>query len=54
MIIEQILVTNMAVFCYLVGDETTGEAALIDPAGDFDIIFEKKQMFLLKCAQNQL
>ncbi|HPJ37440.1 MAG TPA: MBL fold metallo-hydrolase [Spirochaetota bacterium] len=41
MIIEQILVTNMAVFCYLIGDESSGEAALIDPAGDFDFIFEK-------------
>ncbi len=39
MIIEQILVTGMAVFCYLIGDEKTAEAALIDPAGDFDLIF---------------
>lgn len=38
MIIEQILVTGMAVFCYLVVDESTGEAILIDPAGDFDKI----------------
>jgi glyoxylase-like metal-dependent hydrolase (beta-lactamase superfamily II) len=41
MIVEQILVTHMAVFCYLVGDEQTREAALIDPAGDFDSIFER-------------
>ena len=39
MIIEQILVTGMAVFCYLVVDETTKEAVLIDPAGDFDSIY---------------
>jgi glyoxylase-like metal-dependent hydrolase (beta-lactamase superfamily II) len=39
MIIEQILVTNFAVFCYLIVDETTGQGALIDPAGDFDRIF---------------
>ncbi|MCP4137254.1 MAG: MBL fold metallo-hydrolase [bacterium] len=41
MIIEQILVTNMAVFCYLIADEKTREGILIDPAGDFDKIFEK-------------
>ncbi len=41
MIIEQILVTGMAVFCYLVVDETTKEAVLIDPAGDFDAIYSK-------------
>ena len=33
MIIEQILVTNMAVFCYLIADENTLEGVLIDPAG---------------------
>ena len=33
MIIEQILVTHMAVFCYLVADEKTKEGVLIDPAG---------------------
>ena len=43
MIIEQILVTGMAVFCYLIGDETTGDGLLIDPAGDFEKIFEKIQ-----------
>ncbi len=41
MIIEQILVTGMAVFCYLIGDEKTKEGALIDPAGDFHKIFDK-------------
>jgi prepilin-type processing-associated H-X9-DG protein len=38
MIVEQILVTFMAVFCYLVVDEETKEAILIDPAGDFESI----------------
>ncbi len=38
MIIEQILVTQMAVFCYLVADESTREAVLIDPAGDHQLI----------------
>ena len=41
MIIEQILVTGMAVFCYLVADEKTKEGVLIDPAGDFEKIFRK-------------
>jgi len=41
MIIEQILVTGMAVFCYLIADEKTKDAVLIDPAGDFDLIFKK-------------
>ncbi len=39
MIIEQILVTGMAVFCYLIADEKTKEGMLIDPAGDYDKIF---------------
>lgn len=41
MIVEQILVTEMAVFCYLVVDEVTGNAVLIDPAGDFDRIMKQ-------------
>ena len=41
MIIEQILVTGMVVFCYLITDETTKESVLIDPAGDYDLIFKK-------------
>ncbi|RJQ84625.1 MAG: MBL fold metallo-hydrolase [Desulfobacteraceae bacterium] len=32
--IEQILLSRMDTFCYLVGDETAGAAALIDPAFD--------------------
>ena len=39
MIIEQVLVTPMAVFCYLVADKKNGEGVLIDPAGDFEKIF---------------
>lgn len=38
MIIEQIIVGHMAVFCYILGDETTKEAVLIDPSSDFDKI----------------
>ncbi len=41
MIIEQILVTGMAVFCYLVVDESTKDAVLIDPAGDYNSIFKQ-------------
>ena len=41
MIIEQIMVTGMVVFCYLIIDESTKEAVVIDPAGDFDLIFKQ-------------
>ncbi len=34
MILEQIQVGHMAVFAYLIGDEQTGEAMLVDPAAD--------------------
>lgn len=43
MIIEQIQVTPMAVFCYLVADKKGGQAVLIDPAGDFNKIFTQVQ-----------
>jgi hydroxyacylglutathione hydrolase len=36
--IEQVLVGPMAVFCYLVVCQETGECILIDPAGDEDRI----------------
>ena|GEM_PF-1968796 len=36
MIPEQLLVTGMAVCCYLVSDEKTRKGILIDPAGDHD------------------
>jgi hydroxyacylglutathione hydrolase len=39
MIIEQMQVTSMDVFCYLLADEETREGVLIDPAGDFELIF---------------
>jgi len=38
--IEQIMVGYMQVFCYLVYDENTGEAVLIDPAGNEDDLLE--------------
>ncbi len=48
MIIEQILVTGMAVFCYLIVDESTKEAVLIDPAGDYGSIFSKVELHKAK------
>jgi hydroxyacylglutathione hydrolase len=39
--IVQLLVGQMAVFAYLVGCEQTGEAVVIDPAGDMDRIVEE-------------
>lgn len=38
MIIEQIVVGRMSVFCYIIGDEKTGEAILVDPSSDFEKI----------------
>ena len=34
MFVVQMQVTQMAVFAYIVGDEKSGVAAVIDPAGD--------------------
>jgi len=41
MIVEQMLVGPMAVFCYIVGCEETRECVLIDPAGNEDSILRK-------------
>ena len=41
MIVDRILIGGMVVFCYLITDEATGDAVLIDPAGDFDKIAKK-------------
>ena len=41
MTVDQILVSEMIVFCYLVADNATGAAVLIDPAGDFNKIAKK-------------
>lgn len=38
MVIEQIIVGHMSVFCYLIGDEESREAVLIDPSSDFEKI----------------
>lgn len=43
MFIEQIQVGRMAVFAYLVGDEESGEAIVIDPADDTDEIIAVAQ-----------
>ncbi|MES0364037.1 MAG: MBL fold metallo-hydrolase [Desulfobacteria bacterium] len=52
MIIEQITVGQMEVFCYLVACEETREAAAIDPAGDEDDI--EKIISILKEKNLQL
>jgi len=36
LVIRQMQVSSMAVFAYLVGDSETGEALVIDPAGNID------------------
>jgi len=41
MIIEQILVGHMDVFCYLLGCEREKKAMYIDPAGDTDRLLER-------------
>ncbi|MEW5725741.1 MAG: MBL fold metallo-hydrolase [Thermodesulfobacteriota bacterium] len=38
MIIKQLVVGQMAVFCYILGCEETREALVIDPAGDEDLV----------------
>lgn len=38
MVIEQIIVGHMSVCCYLLGDEATKEAVLVDPTSDFEKI----------------
>ncbi len=38
MVIEQIIVGHMSVCCYLLGDEASKEAVLIDPSSDFERI----------------
>ena len=48
MIIEQILVTNMMVFCYLIGDPASGEAILIDPGGEIGKVFKVVEKHKLK------
>ncbi|MEE9516356.1 MAG: MBL fold metallo-hydrolase [Candidatus Adiutricales bacterium] len=40
MIIKQILVGQMAVFCYLIGCEATRQAMVIDPAGDEEYVLQ--------------
>lgn len=47
MIIKQMTVGHMAVFCYLIGCETTRVALAIDPAGDEDrVVAEAKDLGL--------
>ena len=44
MVVKQIKLSRMAIFCYLIGDEKTRTCALIDPAFDTDgILAEAKE-----------
>ena len=43
MVLEQIQVGHMAVFAYLIGDEKTGEAALVDPAAEVDLLLREAE-----------
>jgi len=43
MVLEQIQVGHMAVFSYLIGDEKTGEAALVDPAAEVDLLLREAE-----------
>lgn len=41
LIFEQLKLGNTGNFCYIVGDELTGEAAVVDPHGDIDRILRQ-------------
>jgi hydroxyacylglutathione hydrolase len=41
MIVKQLEVGRLAVFCYIIGCEATGKAALVDPAADADRILDE-------------
>ena len=50
MIIEQIPVGHMDVFCYLIGCEDAGRAMVIDPGGDVDTIIAQAEKHHLTIA----
>ena len=41
MVVKQYEVGNFSVFCYLIGDETTGEGLFIDPADDIEMLLSE-------------
>ncbi len=41
MVIEQIQIGGFAIFCYVLGDDETGEGIVIDPGGDAEPILER-------------
>jgi hydroxyacylglutathione hydrolase len=43
MIIEQIQIGGFEIFCYVLGDETTGEGILVDPGGQPDGILKRAE-----------
>jgi hydroxyacylglutathione hydrolase len=48
MFLKQLQVGHMAIFAYIVGDEETGDALVIDPAADTDRILAEAQKNKLK------
>ncbi|KGG81508.1 beta-lactamase [Caloranaerobacter azorensis H53214] len=48
MILERLPVGVYSANCYIIGCEKTGEAAVVDPGGDVDVILEKIEEFGLK------
>ena len=48
MIVKQIPVGSWEVFSYLIGDEKTREAMVIDPGGDVDLIVAETEKEILK------
>lgn len=51
MLIEQIVVGHMLVFCYILADEETKEGILVDPSSDFEkinAVIEKHQFKITK------
>jgi len=54
LVIRQMQVSSMAVFAYLVGDSETGEALVIDPAGNIDgiLALAKKNNLQIKYIVN--
>lgn len=48
MLVRQYEIGNFSVFCYLVGDENTGEGLFIDPADEADRLFSEAKLHGIK------
>jgi hydroxyacylglutathione hydrolase len=49
MILKNLETGPLMVNCYIVGDETTGEAMVVDPGGDAEMIYKTLQDEKLRC-----